>query len=84
MGGTLTGSGYSGVSLGYNTGNALFGGTTPLILTELIYLTGNDLAPCFYLSGASIIMLLIIVFKMPETYKVDLTATDNLDSTVGS
>ena len=64
---------YSGVSLGYNTGNALFGGTTPLILTELLYLTGNHLAPGFYLSGTSIIMLLIIIFKMPETYKVDLS-----------
>jgi len=62
---------YSGVSFGYNIGNALFGGTTPLISTYLISITGHPLAPCWYLIAASFPMLWII-FKMPETKSVSL------------
>jgi len=41
---------YTGLSLAYNIGAALFGGTTPLIATLLIEWSGNSLAPSFYLS----------------------------------
>jgi len=40
---------YTGVAIGYNVGQALLGGTAPLIATALIHRTGNDLAPAFYL-----------------------------------
>ena len=62
---------YSGVSFGYNIGNALFGGTTPLISTYLISLTGQPLAPCWYLVVASCCILLVL-FKMPETRSFNL------------
>ena len=57
---------YSGVSLSYNVSNAIFGGTTPLVATSLIHLTGHHLAPAYYLMFSAFIML-IILFKMPET-----------------
>ncbi len=41
---------YTGLSVGYNTGAALFGGTAPLIATLFIEWSGNSLAPAFYLS----------------------------------
>jgi MHS family proline/betaine transporter-like MFS transporter len=41
---------YTGLSVGYNIGAALFGGTAPLIATVLIEWSGNILAPAFYLS----------------------------------
>src|SRR5262249_34824790 len=42
---------YSGVAIGYKVGQALLGGTAPLVGTALIHRTGNDLAPAFYLIG---------------------------------
>jgi len=41
---------YTGLSVGYNIGAAIFGGTAPLIATLLIEWSGNNLAPAFYLS----------------------------------
>jgi MHS family proline/betaine transporter-like MFS transporter len=41
---------YTGLSIGYNTGAALFGGTAPLIASLLIEWSGNVLAPAFYLT----------------------------------
>jgi MFS transporter, MHS family, proline/betaine transporter len=40
---------YSGVAIGYNLGQAILGGTAPLVATGLIELTGNDLSPAVYL-----------------------------------
>lgn len=41
---------YTGLSVGYNIGAALFGGTAPLIAALVIEWSGNSLAPAFYLS----------------------------------
>jgi len=57
---------YSGMSAAYNTGNAIFAGTTPMICVWLAGTFSSDYAPCFYLITASIITLLLI-YKMPET-----------------
>lgn len=40
---------YSGTSIGYCVGMALFGGTTPYISSMLIKYTHNSIAPSFYL-----------------------------------
>ncbi len=40
---------YSGMALGISCGEALFGGTAPLIATALVALTGTFIAPGFYL-----------------------------------
>jgi MHS family proline/betaine transporter-like MFS transporter len=45
---------YSGVAIAYNLGQALLGGTAPFFGTALVRLTGNALAPAFYLIAAAI------------------------------
>ena len=45
---------YSGVAIGYNTGQAILGGTAPLIATGLIELSGNKLLPAVYLTICSV------------------------------
>ncbi|PST48055.1 MFS transporter [Bifidobacterium callitrichos] len=39
----------SGFAISFNTANAIFGGTAPLVATTLISATGNALVPAFYL-----------------------------------
>lgn len=56
---------FTGLSLGFNVGLAIFGGTCPLIATWLIELTGNKEAPAFYMILAAISALLT------STYIVD-------------
>jgi MHS family proline/betaine transporter-like MFS transporter len=50
---------YTGLSLGFNTGLAIFGGTCPLVVTWLIEITGNNTAPAFYVMVAAAASLLI-------------------------
>ncbi len=61
----------SALSIGYNIGFAVFGGTAPFVATYLIETTGNKLAPSFYLIAASIISL-IVFFVIRETYNDDV------------
>lgn len=46
---------YTGVAIGYNLGQAVLGGTAPLVGTALIERTGNPLAPTFYLIGCALV-----------------------------
>ncbi|MGO9471359.1 MAG: MFS transporter [Isosphaeraceae bacterium] len=57
---------YSGVAIGYNLGQALLGGTAPLVGTALIELTGNDLAPTFYLIACAIVAGVAALFIKPR------------------
>jgi MFS transporter, MHS family, proline/betaine transporter len=57
---------YSGFSIGYNVCVALFGGTTPYVVTWLIGHTGNALAPAFYVIGAAVASL-VTVLTLRET-----------------
>jgi MHS family proline/betaine transporter-like MFS transporter len=50
---------YTGISVGYNIGAAVFGGTAPLIGTLAIAWSGNILAPAFYLSLCATISLAV-------------------------
>ncbi|KTD32667.1 proline/betaine transport protein [Legionella moravica] len=61
----------SGISTGYNIGQALFGGTMPLIAFTLIELFNNQLAPAWYLFAWAIIVL-GTTFYVLETYKNNL------------
>jgi MHS family proline/betaine transporter-like MFS transporter len=45
---------YSGVAIGYNAGQAILGGTAPLVATALIDFTGNDLSPAYYLAASGV------------------------------
>lgn len=60
----------SAVSIGYNIGFAVFGGTAPFVATYLIDLTGNKLSPSYYLVAAAVTSL-IVFFMIRESYKDD-------------
>jgi MHS family proline/betaine transporter-like MFS transporter len=44
---------YTGMAIAYNVGMAVLGGTAPLAATGLIRVTGDVLAPAYYLIGAA-------------------------------
>jgi MHS family proline/betaine transporter-like MFS transporter len=46
---------YTGVAIGYNVAQALLGGTAPLIATGLIRVSGNEVAPAWYLIVGAIV-----------------------------
>jgi MHS family proline/betaine transporter-like MFS transporter len=61
----------SAVSIGYNIGFAVFGGTAPFVATYLIDITGDKLSPSYYLV-ASAVTSLIVFFMIRESYKDDV------------
>jgi MHS family proline/betaine transporter-like MFS transporter len=52
----------TGMAVGYNVGTTVFGGFTPLAVASLIAVTGNNLAPGFYLMLAAIISLFTLLW----------------------
>lgn len=58
---------YTGVSLGYNIGNGLLGGTVPIICEWLINVTGLRLSPAFYIVGCALLTLLVVLFFIKDT-----------------
>ena len=63
---------FSGMSTGYNIGNAIFGGTVPLVSTYLVHYTGNNIAPGWYLIITAIITLFLVKRFLPETCGRDI------------
>ncbi|MFR9794890.1 MFS transporter [Streptomyces sp. MS06] len=57
---------YGGLSVGYNLSASLFGGTTPLVITALISVTGSDLMPAYYSMAAALVGVVAVAF-MKET-----------------
>jgi MHS family proline/betaine transporter-like MFS transporter len=53
---------YTGVAVGYNAGQAVLGGTAPLVATGLIQLTGDDKAPAFYLVACALVVAVVSLF----------------------
>ncbi|MGC4935919.1 MFS transporter [Gordonia sp. DT30] len=53
---------YGALSIGFNIAVSLFGGTTPLITSALVSLTGNRLVPGFYLIASGVVGLVAIWF----------------------
>lgn len=60
----------SGVSLGYNLGQGLFGGTFPMIGLALVELTGNKFSPAWYLFSWAIIVLIMVSCCRFKEYEV--------------
>jgi MHS family proline/betaine transporter-like MFS transporter len=52
---------YTALSIGYNVAVAVFGGFAPFIATWLIGLTGNNLAPSYYLIAAAAVTLIVLL-----------------------
>jgi MHS family proline/betaine transporter-like MFS transporter len=63
---------FSGIALGYNGAQAVFGGTTPFVATWLIESTGHPRAPAFYLVVAAALSV-IAVLCMTERSRQPLT-----------
>ena len=62
---------YSGLSIAHSISMAVFGGTAPFIATGLIHLTNNNASPALYLSAASLISVVALLF-MKDRYKAKL------------
>lgn len=62
---------YTAMGLSYNTANAIFGGTAPMVVIFLIQVTDNILAPSFYLIGGGLVLILITLLTK-ESYKSSL------------
>ncbi|MPN32996.1 Glycine betaine/proline/ectoine/pipecolic acid transporter OusA [bioreactor metagenome] len=66
---------YSAYSIGFSLSTIIFGGSAPLVMTEIIHATGNSLVPAY----AAIItagITLITVFLLKETRGRPLVLTD--------
>ncbi|AYN41581.1 proline/glycine betaine transporter ProP [Streptomyces dangxiongensis] len=46
---------YGSLSIGFNVSVSLFGGTTPLVVTALIGMTGNMMMPAYYMMAAAVV-----------------------------
>ena len=57
---------YTGMAIAYNVGMAVLGGTSPLVATGLIRLTGDVLAPAYYLIGAAALTGVACLFVKPR------------------
>jgi MFS family permease len=62
----------TGVSLVYAIGTTLFGGTTQFVITWLLAVTHNPVAPAYYLAATSVVSL-VAMMMLPETRDVDVT-----------
>jgi MHS family proline/betaine transporter-like MFS transporter len=52
---------YSGIALGYNAVQAVFGGTAPFVATWLIDVTGHNRAPAFYLILTAVVAVVTLL-----------------------
>ena len=57
----------TGLAFAYNASIGLFGGTTPLIAAWLISITGNSIAPAYWVSTACAVSLVTAIFLVRET-----------------
>ncbi|MEM0099202.1 MAG: MFS transporter [Thermoplasmata archaeon] len=63
---------YTGIALSYNLGVGIIGGFTPFILTYLITVTHNTLAPLYWLIPLIIVPIIMIFIWYKETKGKDL------------
>lgn len=67
---------YTGVSLGYNIGNGLLGGTVPLVCEWLASNTSMIIAPAIYIAMCGLLTGVIVFFFVPETRHMSLSFAD--------
>jgi MHS family proline/betaine transporter-like MFS transporter len=63
---------YTGLSLGYNLGNALFGGTAPLVCEWLLTKTHTIYAPAIYIVLCGLLTGSVIFFTVKDTRNSNL------------
>ena len=64
---------YTGISLGFNLGNGLLGGTAPIVSAWLTAKLHQPLLPAAYIAGFAAITWLVVYFSIPETKGISLT-----------
>ena len=57
----------TGLAVSYNASIGYFGGTTPLIAAWLITVTGNPIAPAFWVAACGAVTLFTAIFLIRET-----------------
>lgn len=62
---------YSAVALTVNISGPLFGGTAPMLMSWLIGITGSQMVPAYYITGAAIISFCATLF-LKERFKTAL------------
>ncbi|WP_263166330.1 glycine betaine/L-proline transporter ProP [Streptomyces sp. SCSIO ZS0520] len=65
---------YGSLSVGYNLSASLFGGTTPLVVTALISVTGTDMMPAYYAMAAALVGVASVA-AMKETARRPLAGS---------
>ena len=60
---------YSGFALSFNLANAIFGGSASFISFWLIDMTGNDIAPGFYMVFIAALALVAMILSHEHTGK---------------
>ncbi|MFB7600549.1 glycine betaine/L-proline transporter ProP [Streptomyces sp. NPDC056160] len=65
---------YGSLSIGYNLATSLFGGTTPLVITALISVSGSRLMPAYYAMAAALVGVVSVVC-MKETARRPLAGS---------
>jgi MHS family proline/betaine transporter-like MFS transporter len=69
---------YTGGTVSYNLGYAVFGGTAPLVGELLVSRTGSPVSPAFYLLGLAVIVVPVLWKLLPETYRLPMLRDDDL------
>ncbi|MBX9805687.1 MAG: MFS transporter [Alphaproteobacteria bacterium] len=71
---------YSGVAFGYSFGIAVFGGTTPMILSFLIHWTNNPFVCVYYALFGSSLALIALKSARPLLLSNDLLASESTNT----
>ncbi|MBF7028872.1 MFS transporter [Staphylococcus kloosii] len=58
---------YRTIAWTFNIAISIFGGTTPLVASWLVHITGNNLAPAFYLMLISIVGIVVVLTLFTDT-----------------
>jgi MHS family proline/betaine transporter-like MFS transporter len=58
---------YRTIAWTFNIAISIFGGTTPLVASWLVHITGNNLAPAFYLMFISIVGIVVVLTLFTDT-----------------
>jgi MFS transporter, MHS family, proline/betaine transporter len=68
---------FTAMASSLNVGYALFGGTAPLVATWLIAQTGSKLAPAYYLSAVTLVVL-VVASTMKESRNIALLREEDV------
>ncbi len=61
---------YTGFAFSFNSANALMGGTTPLVATWLISVSGSKISPAWYLMAVAVVAMLAVLCVKDNSRKV--------------